>query len=26
MANYFDNVRPKLVDDFVVKLYREILP
>ena len=26
IANYFDNVRPKLVDDFAVKQYREILP
>jgi quinol monooxygenase YgiN len=26
IANYFDNVRPALVDRFEVKLYEEILP
>ena len=26
ITNYFDNVRPGLVEDYVVRLYREILP
>jgi quinol monooxygenase YgiN len=26
IKHYFDNVRPQLVEDFVVKLYQEILP
>jgi quinol monooxygenase YgiN len=26
IKNYFDNVRPNLVDNFEVKLYEEILP
>jgi quinol monooxygenase YgiN len=26
IADYFENVRPKLVDDFSVKLYNEVLP
>jgi quinol monooxygenase YgiN len=26
ITNYFNNVRPGLVDDFTVKLYDEILP
>ncbi|HTZ57444.1 MAG TPA: putative quinol monooxygenase [Acidobacteriaceae bacterium] len=26
ITNFFDNVRPQLVEDFAVKLYQEILP
>jgi quinol monooxygenase YgiN len=26
ITNFFDNVRPQLVEDFAVKLYEEILP
>jgi quinol monooxygenase YgiN len=26
IKDYFDNVRPQLVEDFAVKLYQEILP